>query len=238
VPVRVYATIATVGTLVAVILVFLIFFRKKPVDIEQVYQARAQASPSASFGASAAPGSSSAVPELPATSKKLATLPGRATTVASSVVDKKSGIGYAKFDLPWQASDPAPFSFVQRSGVVRPAQAMIASSPLPGATPKQLTSYSDYRHYAEKAAKWTLRRQPEGSRLVWTASQPVAHGIGWLLGYKITYVVEGRKHSSQAVVVVLGTGKRKPAMLFATVPDTDKALLRDLNTLALSVRPI
>jgi hypothetical protein len=232
-----YAAIATVATLVAVSLVVLIFFRDEPAEVDRLYQTKAQVSPSESVDVRATP-ESSALPALPASSEELATFPGRATTVVSSVADQKSGIGYAKFGPPWQTAVPAPFSFVQRSGVEGPAQAMIASSPLPGAVPKRLDDLSDYRYYAEKAAKWTLRRQPEGSRLVWTASQPAAHGVGWLLGYKITYVIDGEKHSSQAIVVVVGAGRQKPAMVFATVPDTDKALLRDLNTLALSIRPI
>jgi len=239
-PVGRYAVIAIVVTMAVVSLLVFVFFRREPAGVDRLYQAKAQVSPSGSAEPSVTPKSTaSAVPTLPTSSMELATFAGQATTVVSSVADQKSGIGYAKFGPPWQTATPAPFSFVQRSGLEGPAQAMIASSPLPGAVPKRLDDLSDYRYYAEKAAKWTLRRQPEGSRLVWTASQPAAHGVGWLLGYKITYLIDGEKHSSRAIVVVVGAaGKQKPAMLFATVPDTDKALLRDLNTLAQSIRPI
>ncbi|GAA1305235.1 hypothetical protein Psi02_74250 [Planotetraspora silvatica] len=239
-PVGRYVAIAVVATIVAAGILGLLYFPKESTGVDQLYQAKVQVGPSDVADPSVTPKPpASAVPTLPASSVELATFAGRATTVTSSVADQKSGIGYAKLGLPWQAAAPAPFSFVQRSGLEGPAQAMIASSPLPGAVPKRLDDLSDYRYYAEKAAKWTLRRQPEGSRLVWTASQPAAHGTGWLLGYKITYLVDGEKHASRAIVVVVGAaGRQKPAMVFATVPDTDKALLPDLNTLAQSIRPI
>ncbi|GII53368.1 hypothetical protein Pth03_17570 [Planotetraspora thailandica] len=245
-PVGLYATVATVAavaTVVTVGLVFLIFFSQKHAEVEQIHQAGAQVTPSAAVTGSASPASpsspaSSALPKLPRGEKRLPALPGTATTVVAPVVDRTAGIAYPRFGEPWSKADPKPYSFVQRSGVMRKGQAMIASSRLPGAAPKRLSSYSDYRYYAGKAAQWTLRSQPPGGRLVWTASQPAQNGIGWLLGYKITYVVDGKPHTSQAVVAVIGTGQAKPAMLWATVPDTDKALLPDLNALAEGVRPI
>jgi hypothetical protein len=129
-------------------------------------------------------------------------------------------------------------AFAQKAGSARPPRALIGSGPLPGAAPGTLTTYADYRKVAAKAVRWSLRYQPTEGRLTWTASQPLRRGMGWLLGYKFSYLVGGKKHSSQAIVAVVGSGKKKPAMLFATVPDDREELFRDLNMLSWTISPI
>lgn len=116
--------------------------------------------------------------------------------------------------------------------------ALIGSAPLPGTLGEQPQVYSDFRKLAGRAAKWTLRHQPKDAKFSWTTSQRTRNGVGWMLGYKLTYRVDGKKHTSQTYVMVVATGRAKPAMLFATVPDTQPALYRDLNMLFWSARPI
>ncbi|WP_285702276.1 hypothetical protein [Microtetraspora sp. NBRC 16547] len=83
-------------------------------------------------------------------------------------------------------------------------------------------------------------RSPEwaGGSLTWTASQPLRRGAGWLLGYRVTYPLDGRQHASEAIVAVVGTARKKPALLFARIPDTRAELYRDLNMLFWTLRPI
>ncbi|MEZ0075030.1 hypothetical protein [Planotetraspora sp. GP83] len=234
-----YTVVAAVGAIIAVALVFLVFSGDKPGHVAPVHQAQAgatgPASPTPSVSPTPAP---VALPKVPASYKYLPVYPGQGTSVVSYVLDKKAGISYPKFGKPWKTADPAPFALAQRAGPARLPQALIGSGPLPGAAPGTLSTYRDYRKLAAKAARWTLRHQPPGGKLTWTASQPVRRGMGWLLGYKVSYVSGGVKHSSQAIVAVVGTGRTRPAMLFATVPDDRKELLHDLNMLFWTARPI
>jgi hypothetical protein len=234
IPIRtVYTVIAALGTVLAVVLVFVLFSGDKP-EVEAVHQA--QPTPSASASASPSP-SPVVVPRVPA-ARSMTVHPGANTPLTGYVTDMKAGLSYAQYGAPWKKSSGAPFSAVQRAGSVRLPRAMIVSSPLPGSVPGLLNAPADYRKLAVRAARWSLRYQPAESKFTWTASQPVRSGTGWMLGYKVSYLVEGERRSSQAIVAVIGTGRDKPAMLFATVPDTRKELFRDLNMLYWTVRPI
>lgn len=163
--------------------------------------------------------------------------PGPGTPVLSYVNDRKAGISYAGFGAPWREAELAPFGSVQRIGAARLPPAVIGSAPYPG-NPGTPTAYADYRRLAARAARWSLRYQPPGAKLTWTASQPVRRGMGWLLGYRIRYVIDGERRSSQAIVAIVNSGRSKPAMLFATVPDDRAERYRDLNMLAWTISPI
>ncbi|WP_067180900.1 hypothetical protein [Microtetraspora niveoalba] len=249
-PRLVYTALAGAGTVVAIVLVFAAFSGDRPgAGPASLHQGRSASAPATGPAASASPSSSPAAVRLPPVPAALSMVvhPGRGTPAASFVVDERSGIGYAGFGPPWRAAaDPAPFAYAQRAG-----RALIVSSPMPGAVPQSLTTRAEYRKVAARAAKWTLRFQPEGASLAWTASQPLRRGSGWLLGYRVTYRVGGRGHTSEAIVAVVGTSGtksaangggsgagKKPALLFATVPDTHPGLYRDLNMLVWTLRPM
>ncbi|MBO3744984.1 hypothetical protein J5X84_02815 [Streptosporangiaceae bacterium NEAU-GS5] len=194
-------------------------------------------SPSGALSSPAASASPSPVPlvlpKAPA-SKPLTVFPGAGTTVASVVSDTKSGISYAMFGSPWKKAKADPFAYAQKSGA-----AVIVSSPLPGVAPAKLATYADYRAAAQRAVRWTMiHRQPQGAKFAWIASQQARYGMGWLLGYKISYLQDGKRRTSTAIVIVLGNGRAKPAMLFASVPSTHAPLYRDLDMLLWTARPL
>jgi hypothetical protein len=54
----------------------------------------------------------------------------------------------------------------------------------------------------------------------------------------VTYAIRGRKHASQAALALLDIGRRKPAMLFVTVPDTHKRLWADIAPLMAGARAL
>ncbi|WP_433223175.1 hypothetical protein [Microtetraspora malaysiensis] len=233
----IYTALACAGTAAAIVLVFTAFSGDRPgAAPASLHQGRSATGPAASAAPSA---SGSAVPRpvrLPPvpTALTMVVHPGAGTPAGNFVVDAKSGIGYAGFAAPWRtATAPAPFAHAQRAGT-----ALIVSCPMPGAVPETLTAPAAYRTVAARAARWTLRFQPEGGSLDWTASQPLRRGSGWLLGYRVTYRIDGRRHVSEAIVAVVGTGRTKPALLFATVPDTRQELYRDLNMLFWTLRPM
>jgi hypothetical protein len=75
---------------------------------------------------------------------------------------------------------------------------------------------------------------PKGSKIAWTASQPIKGG--WLLAYRVKYEVKGKARFSQAAVAVTEVPDAKPAMLFVTIPDVQRSHWRDINTAVSSLR--
>ncbi|GAB1820463.1 hypothetical protein [Herbidospora sp. RD11066] len=168
----------------------------------------------------------------PPAQKTLATYSGTGTAMAGLIDDRRSGIVYAAFADPWEQVKPDPFQFRQRAG-----QAIIASSPIPGANPGTPKTAATWRDLTVKAARWTVTRyQPKESTFQWTASQKIPGGTGWMLGYRVAWETGGRRHTAEAIVVLVRTSG-KPGMLFASVPDSRKELRKDLNTLLETVRP-
>lgn len=140
--------------------------------------------------------------------------------------DSRSGLAVPRLSRPWKASGAAPFTTKQ----VLPPQrgtklrGMFVTAPLP------IMEQKSPRDTALLAARWTLNHHPQGSRITWLSSQPVAHG--WMLSYRVTY---GR-HSSRAAVLIMDGGMAKPGMAFITVPDSQRKYWRDIGRVAAGVR--
>jgi len=234
IPIRiVYLAGAILATVLAVLLVFLIFSDDVPNAGDAVTPAPA---------GSVVGGASPRLTELPAVParKAFATLPGEPSAVSGTVTDQDTGIGYPRLGKPWEARSFAPFAYAQRVGKVAVPNTVIASAMLPGEAPAaEPATDADYRALAVRAARWTLRTQyPADATLTWTASQKAATGEGWTLGFEVTYTQTGQERTGQAMVSVLDVGETKPAMLMASIPAGGKAYWRDLNTLATKVRPL
>ncbi|WP_113702545.1 hypothetical protein [Nonomuraea lactucae] len=232
----VYLVGVSITTVAALVLTFLIFSGDGGGEEPASRQVAGLAS--APDGAKQTP-SAVALPPVPA-KKALAGLPGTASVVIGIVYDTTNGISYPRLAAPWATKSHKPFTFAQRIGKATAPTSLIGSAMVPGAAPKAKPSKdSEYRKLAARAARWTLGRQfPAGATLSWTASQKPALATGWTLGYKVTYTVAGETRVSQALVCVIEVGKAKPAMLFATIPQSGKKRWRDLNTLAAQIRPI
>ncbi|MDH2427894.1 hypothetical protein [Sphaerisporangium sp. TRM90804] len=233
VPIRVvYGIGATLATALVVVLIFALFSgdRPEPVRVDQ-----AQGGGSASGSGTPAP-RPIAVPPVPA-AKAMTVFPAPGSPIVSYVTDTRAGISYARYGTPWSKASRAPFSAAQKAGPAR-RQAFIASAPVPVSVAKTPATQADVRRLAARAARWTLRYQPAGSRFTWTASQPARYNLGWMVGYKVTYTQDGVRRASQAYVMVIATNGKKPAMLFANVPDNRKGLYRDLNMLFWTARAL
>jgi hypothetical protein len=233
IPIRVvYSLGAALLTAVAIILIFTLFSGDEPAS---------QAGPQVERPA-AAPKPIVPPIKLPSLPKvtALTVLPGTPSPVLGAVTDTKAAITYSKLGSPWSIKAIPSFSVGQRVSTARLPRTMIASGLLPGATPvAALKTDADYRKAALTAVGWTIRNHhPAGSKVAWTASQKPATGKGWVLGYRVTYEVKGKKHTSQAALALLDIGRRKPAMLFVTVPDTRKQLWADIAPLMASVRAL
>ncbi|MCK2221052.1 hypothetical protein MF672_045705 [Actinomadura sp. ATCC 31491] len=250
IPIKVvYLAGAIIATVAAVLLVFLLFSGDVPEnrpqrdgeDVAGVEPApTGTAAPGAGASASAGPSASPvALPPVPA-SKAFRTLSGTASAVVGTITDKATGISYPRLAAPWKARSYPPYTVAQRIGKVEMPYTLIASAMYPGESPsKKPSSSADYRALAAEAVRWTIRTQyPEGATVEWTASQKLAAGKGWTLGYKVTYTRGGAREVAQALVALVEVGKAKPGMLMASIPEPDKARWRDLNTLAQQVRPL
>ncbi|MEV6154787.1 hypothetical protein AB0L53_31055 [Nonomuraea sp. NPDC052129] len=241
IPIKViYLFGAIIATVLAVLLVFVIFSGDVPKDTQQPPRQVAPVSPVP--GGSASPKPSAAGIVLPEVPKSLAypDQAGTATLTIGTISDLATGISYPRLGLPWTAKSFAPFAIAQRVGKVAIPHTVIGSAMLPGATPKpKPAKNADYRDLAVRAVNWTLRTQyPAGATIAWTGSQTVPVGKGWMVGYKVTYTVSGKQKTSQAIISIHDVGKTKPAMLFASIPQSGKSHYRDLNTIALNIRTL
>jgi hypothetical protein len=239
VPIKVvYLLGAIIATVLAVMLVFVIFSGDVPKDAQQAPRQVVPVSPVP--GASASPKPSAT--GVPAAPKNLAypQQAGTATVTIGTISDLATGISYPRLGLPWTAKSFAPFAIAQRVGKAAVPHTVIASAMLPGATPKtKPAKTAEYRELAVRAVNWSLRTQyPAGATLTWTGSQKVPVGKGWMLGYKVTYTVSGKQKTSQAIVSIHEVGKTKPAMLLASIPQSGKSHYRDLNTIVQGVRTL
>ncbi|WP_329090625.1 hypothetical protein [Streptosporangium sp. NBC_01469] len=234
IPIRVaYSLGAAVLTGVVVALIFVLFSGDEPGDPAGVGRA---VLPTAKPSPTVPP---ITLPALPGATA-LQVLPGRPSTVLGAVTDTRSALTYVSLGAPWVTKAVPSFSVGQQVGAARLPRTVIASGPLPGATPaKALKSDADYRRAALNAVRWTIRNHhPAGGKVAWTASQRLAGGRGWTLAYRVTYEIKGERHTSQAALAVVDVGRRKPSVLFVTVPDTRKRLWADIAPLMASVRAL
>lgn len=234
IPIRVaYSLGAAALTGVIVVLIFVLFSGDEPGDPAGVGRG---VLPTAKPSPTVPP---ITLPALPGATA-LRILPGTPSVVLGAVTDTRSALTYVSLGTPWVTKAVPSFSVGQQVGAARLPRTVIASGPLPGATPaKALKSDADYRRAALNAVRWTIRNHhPAGGKVAWTASQRPAGGKGWMLGYRVTYEVKGKKHTSQAALAVIDVGRRKPSVLFVTVPDTRKRLWADIAPLMASVRAL
>lgn len=175
------------------------------------------------------------VPKLPST-HKLADFRGSGAPTKGRVKDRRSGIAFARFVKDWKLTKSSPFATRRTlpgaKGAVQ--RGMLATCPVPIAVQKEL------KDTALVAARWTLNYHPPGSKISWTASQPIKAGKrnGWLLGYRVHYELDGKKRTSTAAVALVDISSAKPALVFITIPDAEKKRWADINILMSSVRAL
>ncbi|MGI5283719.1 hypothetical protein ACQEVF_10335 [Nonomuraea polychroma] len=244
IPIKVvYLLGAVLATVLAVVLVFVVFSGDVPANqpTEQVVRVApipTSATPTVAPSPTVTE-SPIVLPPVPE-SKAFKNLSGTASAVTGTITDNKTGISYPRLASPWKARSYPPYSVAQRIGKVELPFTLIASAMYPGESPeKKPDSDADYREIATQAVRWSIRTQyPKGATVEWTASRKVPLGKGWTLGYEVTYTNGGKQEVAQALMSVIEVGKTKPAMLMASIPESNKERWRDLNTLAQQVRPL
>ncbi|MFF5112599.1 hypothetical protein [Streptosporangium sp. NPDC000509] len=169
------------------------------------------------------------VPDLPR-DKRLARLSGKAAKGKRRVQDERSGVSLVRLGKPWKVFGASPFATKQVLPKAKGAghRAMVVSCPVP------ILVQRESKDTALLAARWTLNHHPKGGKITWTASQPIKNG--WLLAYRVKYKLKGKARFSMAAVAVTEISGAKPAMLFATIPDTQRKYWRAINTAVSSLR--
>ncbi|MBG0828132.1 hypothetical protein HS041_10170 [Planomonospora sp. ID67723] len=235
IPVKtVYSLGAALATALTVLLIFALFSGDTPADPVQTRRAAPAAT-----GTPTPAVPEVVLPKLPRATP-LKALPGTVSPVLGTVTDGKAAISYSRLGEPWTSAAMSPFTAGQQVGGERLPRTMAVSALLPGEKPRaELETDADFRKVALTAVEWTVRNyHPAGAEVTWTASQRLVNGKGWVLGYKVTYLIGDKKRTSQAALALLDIGQRKPAMLFVTVPDTRKRLWADIAPLIASARAL
>ncbi|WP_327090618.1 hypothetical protein OIE66_08340 [Nonomuraea sp. NBC_01738] len=142
------------------------------------------------------------------------------------VSDKRTGLAIPRLAKPWKTYGAAPFTSKQVLPKLhgRKERGMVVTCPLP------IEVQKDPRDTALLAARWTLNHHPRGAKVRWVGSQAIKGG--WALVYRVSY----GKRSSLAAVAVVDTGMAKPALTFATVPDTQRKSWRDVTRVIAGLR--
>jgi hypothetical protein len=168
--------------------------------------------------------------------KKLGRLPGRTTKVRRWLKDRRSRIAVARLSGGWRQAKPKPFATRQLLPAVKGAghRALLVTCPVPILVQDRLPDT------ALLAARWTLNHQPKGAKIKWVASQPrkVGKRDAWLIAYEVRYTVKGKRRTSMAAVLLTEVPKRKPALLFVAIPDSQKRYWRDINTIVSTVKAV
>ncbi|KAA9380964.1 hypothetical protein F5972_07765 [Microbispora cellulosiformans] len=176
------------------------------------------------------------VPTLPANERKLRRLHGHPARIRGLVKDRRSGVALPRFTKSWTLAKASPFASRQVLPKVKGMsyRGLLVSCPVP--IPQQET----LRDTAFLAARWTLNHHPSGATITWTASQPMKAGKrkGWLLGYTVHYTVKGKKRTSAAALALVDVKDKKPAVVFVTIPDSQKKRWRDINAVMSSVKAL
>src|SRR5690606_3728146 len=144
------------------------------------------------------------------------------------------GVAFPRFAKVWTRARGNPFASRQVLPKVRGTElrGMLVSCPVP------IPVQDSLRDTAFLAARWTLNHHPAGAKISWVASQPikVSKRDGWLLGYRVHYTIKGKKRTSMAAAALIDVPDDKPALVFITIPDTQRKHWKDINKVMTSLK--
>lgn len=202
------------------------------------------AQPSTSDGAAAQPSASQPAPQGMADTP-LQKFPGAHSKAAGRIDDTFAGLSYPKLGAPWQVP-------TKKSGLLQPGwsgQQIVVTekhgnqiwygqlmSGLLGPAEQDLYKGPGTEHETAVAYEQSLEARLYGFP---HQSKPIASqaldlsgqgGKGWLVSSELSYHRNGIKATGEIVTVaIINTGKKAPAVLFMSVPNTEKKLMPDIN---------
>jgi hypothetical protein len=175
---------------------------------------------------------------------------GTLSRTRGRIEDRQAGLSYAKLDAPWKQSkevgdDERGFTarqlFVtESSGPGSEWLAEIASMPLDSGHQNLYSGPDSLREVAEAQSRdLQISSFPLGSRREEVAGQriEVSGRRGWVTGFRLSFQHPRFTVTDETVVVVaVDTGKRRPGILYITIPGTHDELRADINTVVDSLR--
>ncbi|TKK88001.1 hypothetical protein FDA94_15705 [Herbidospora galbida] len=174
------------------------------------------------------------VPELPGDQKKLRTFAGKPAKIRGSIKDQRSGVAFPRFAGDWDLASASPFASRQQLPKVKGSayRGLLVSCPVP------IEVQDDLKDTAFLAARWTLNHHPAGATLKWTSADltTIDDRPAWVLGYDVTYTIKGDKRKSTAAIALVDVPAAKPALVFISIPDSQKKNYRDINTVMSKIK--
>nr|WP_062335010.1 hypothetical protein [Herbidospora sakaeratensis] len=168
------------------------------------------------------------VPELPDGQEKLRAFAGRSAKIRGSVKDERSGVAFPRFAGDWDLASASPFASRQLLPKVKGSayRGLLVSCPVP------IEVQDDLKDTAFLAARWTLNHHPAGATIKWTSADltEIDDRPAWVLGYDVSYTIKGDKRKSAAAIALVDVPGAKPALVFISIPDSQKKSYRDINT--------
>ena len=190
-------------------------------------------------GRAAAEQPESTKPDLPA-QKKLATFPGSPSRMLGRVADARSGLSFPRLAPPWQVRGKAGAPgwsgqqiMVTERGGGKLRYGQLLTGTLPSNLQGAYQGPDTAKKVADMAAKGYESRYyafPHKSAPLASQELSVDGHPGWLVASYVTYRQAGVRATGELVATaVIDTGRRAPAVVFASVPNTHKQRYPDVN---------
>ncbi|MBG0824689.1 hypothetical protein HS048_28685 [Planomonospora sp. ID91781] len=191
----------------------------------------------------------SATPKPSTAPKKVPRLPrfqGEASPVAGTLTDARAALTLPRLGAPWRLDTrptvPTTYGFSTRQYVPagqdsagRSQFAQVMSGPL---SPRLKSRYTSPENLAPVINAVTLaaRRKffPEGNSARKTAQQTLS--VGGLPAQLAAYEITSDGSVTTVVVAAVSTGADLPSIVYMSVPDAQKELLPDVNTVFKAIR--
>jgi hypothetical protein len=174
---------------------------------------------------------------------------GTGSRITGRIVDRTSGVSYARFALPWRQLG-SRLSLAHTSGQEIDSKAndekhfwyaAVYVGPLSperdAGGPQRLRAAAEISGQAfteELYGHRGARKDLAGAALT------VDHRPGWVTAFRMTHTdLTDRVEKSQTeVIVALDTGRRRPTIIEITIPGNQNRLLPDINQLVRSLRVV
>ncbi|MGR6917981.1 hypothetical protein ACU635_27380 [[Actinomadura] parvosata] len=182
---------------------------------------------------------------------RLSRQPGKGSKTIGRVTDPKTGLSFAELGAPWRRSRPIGDGPI-KDGRYNLRQTLLTETYGPDGDREWWADLDSQHLWSEldagdsmyDAARAMLDHKqasafPAGTTGQDIASQPVRDG--WLLArmMRMPPSPDGREASRElSVAIAVDTGRRRPAVLWITIPDTHRRLWPDVHTVVKSLRVV
>ncbi|WP_119728745.1 hypothetical protein [Thermomonospora amylolytica] len=177
--------------------------------------------------------------------------PGKPSRKVGMVTDRISGLSWPRFGAPWQLptkqnrlgtkgwSGQQVVVTERRGGRIWYGQLLTGG--LQPALAPQYTGPDSLKKVTALALDDLIKRYygfPHTARPVASQALTVGGRQGWLIGTQLGYKRPGVRATGELVAVaVIDTGRRTPALVFASMPDTHRRLYPDVTAFFTGLRP-